>query len=164
MRPGRFELPRSKRTTRPSTSDVYARGVSFADGTTPPPPPGDLPGPPAKASFSGSKTSIRVSRKRSFKFSFRATAGLKGTAVFESVKKVRTSRKKKVKLVRKSFTVPATGKVTLRLRLSKKAFRILKLNRKIRTRVTVSLTNAAALSSKASTQVTLKAPKRKRGR
>lgn len=147
-----------------STSDVYARGVSFA-GTGPSiPNPGLTPGPPAKASFSGSKTSIRVSRKRSFKFSFRATASLKGTAVFESVKKVRTSRRAKVKLVQKSFTVPASGKVTLRLKLSKKAFRILKLNRTILTRVTVSLRNAAGLSSKASKQITLKAPKPKRRR
>ena len=147
-----------------SISDVYARGVSFAASATPIPSPGAIPGPPAKASFSGSKTSIRVSRKRSFKFSFRATAGLKGTAVFQSVKKVRTSRKRKVELVKKSFAVPATGKVTLRLKLSKKVFRILKLNRKIRTRVTVSLTNAAELSSKASKQITLKAPKHKRRR
>ena len=147
-----------------STSDVYARGVSYAAGGTPNPNPGGNPGPPAKASFSGSKTSITVSRKRTFKFSFRATAGLTGTAAFESAKKVRTSRKAKVRLVRKSFTVPASGRVTLRLKLSKKAFRILNLNRKIRTRVTVSLKNAAGLSSTASKPITLKAPKKKRRR
>jgi sugar lactone lactonase YvrE len=122
------------------------------------------PSPPAKASFAGSKSSITVSRKRSFKFSFRATPGLTGTAVFESVKKVRLSRKQKVTLAKKSFRVPASGKVTLRIKLSKKKFRILKLNRKIRTSVTVTLKNTAGLTSKASKKLTVKAPKPKRRR
>jgi hypothetical protein len=50
------------------------------------------------------------------------------------------------------------GKVTLRLRLSKRSFRILRLNRSIRTRVTVILKNSAGLTSTASKRVTLKAP------
>ena len=103
-----------------------------------------------------------MSAKRSFKFSFRGGPGLKGTLVLQSVKKVRTSAKKRVTLLRKSFTVPASGKVTLRLKLSRKIFRILKLNRKIRTRATVTLKNVAGLTSKASKQITLKAPRRKR--
>ena len=53
---------------------------------------------------------------------------------------------------------PAGGKVTLKLTLSKRNLRILKLNRKIRTRVTVILTNAARLKSTASKTITLKAP------
>lgn len=56
----------------------------------------------------------------------------------------------------------ASGKVTLKVKLSKKKFRILKRNRKIRTRVTVILRNAALLTSKASKKFKLKAPKRKR--
>jgi hypothetical protein len=128
--------------------------------TSPTPP---SPVPPAPANFTGSKSSIRVDRKGRFRFSFRATQGLNGSARLESVKKVRlgrkSNRKKRVTLARKSFSVPAGGKVTLRLKLSKTNLRILKLNRKIRTRVTVKLTNAAGLTSTANRQVTLKAPK-----
>jgi hypothetical protein len=126
--------------------------------------PAGVPGPPAKASFAGSKSSITVSSKGGFKFSFRATPGLTGTAVFGSVKKVRVSRKQKVTLAKKSFRVPASGKVTLKIKLSKKIFRILKLNRTIRTSVTVTLKNAAGRTSKASKKLTIKAPKPKRRR
>ena len=117
--------------------------------------------PPAKATFKGTATRIRVTRKRRFKFSFHATPGLAGEAVFRSVKRVRVSRRKRVTLARKSFRVPPGGKRTLRLRLSKRNFRILKLNRKIRTRVTVTL-RAGGLTSKARKRVTLLAPKRRR--
>jgi hypothetical protein len=41
------------------------------------------------------------------------------------------------------------------------SFRILQLNRRIRTRATVTLRNAAGLSSTASKQITLKAPNRR---
>jgi hypothetical protein len=45
-----------------------------------------------------------------------------------------------------------------RFTLSRRSFRILQLNRRIRTRATVTLRNAAGLSSTASKQITLKAP------
>ncbi len=127
----------------------------------PPPPPPTSPTPPAAASFDGSTTSIRVNRKRRFAFTFHATPGLTGSATFKSVKKIRVSknRRKKVTLAKRSFTVPATGKVTLRVKLARKAFRIVKLNRKIRVRATVALANAAGLTSKSSKQLTLKAPR-----
>ena len=102
---------------------------------------------------------ITVNRKRRFSFSFHADAGLTGAAVFKSVKAVSVSRKRVVALARKSFTVPAGRKVTLRIRLSKKNYRILKRNRTIRTRVTVTLKNAAGLTSTASKTIRLKAPR-----
>jgi Divergent InlB B-repeat domain len=132
-----------------------AVGATFV--ATPP-----APTAPAAASFAGSKGTIRVDRKGRFRFSFNATAGLAGKAVLRSVGKVRGSRKARVTLARRSFTVPANGRVTLKLRLSKKNFRILTLNRKIRTRMTVKLTNAAGLSSTAGKKITLKAPKLRR--
>jgi 6-phosphogluconolactonase (cycloisomerase 2 family) len=116
-------------------------------------------GLPAKATFAGSKSSISVDRKGRFTFTFGAAAGLTGSASFESATKVRVSAKRKaVTLAAKSFTVPAGGKVTLKLTLSKRNLRILKLNHKIRTRVTVMLKNAAQLKSTASKTVALKAP------
>jgi virginiamycin B lyase len=127
------------------------------------------PSAPAKASFARSPSTVRVNRKRRFRFRFDATARLTGRAVFKSVRRIRVSRKRgvrrrRVTLARKSFTVPASGKVVLRIRLSKKNFRILKLNRRIRTRVTVTLKNAAGLTSKASKRVTLKRPRKRRRR
>jgi hypothetical protein len=121
-------------------------------------------GAPAKAKLGGCKSS-RVSRKRRFKCRVRATPGLRGRAVFRSVKRVRVSRrrgsrKRKVTLARKSFTVPASGRVTLRVRLSKRSFKILVLNRKIRTRATVTLRNAAGRKSTARKTITLRAPRR----
>jgi len=125
---------------------------------TTPPTPG--PSAPAKANFSGSPSVIKVDRKRRFRFSFGAEPALSGTAVFRSVKKVRIARKRAVTLARTSFTTPAAGKVTLRMRLSKTSFRILRLNHTIRTRVTVTLKNSAGLTSTASRVVALRAPRR----
>ena len=122
------------------------------------------PIPPAKASFADSRASITVSRTRRFRFSFRATPGLAGTAILESVNKVRVSRRRKVALTRKSFTVPPSGKVALRIRLSKRTFRILKRNRRILTRATVTLKDAVGLTSTASKRITLTAPRRPRRR
>src|SRR5262245_35091127 len=120
-----------------------------------------VPTPPAAASFAGSPSTITVSRKRKFKFTFHGTPRLTGKAAFKSLRKVRVSRYQKVTLATKAFTVPASGEVTLSIRLSKKKFRILTLNRKIRTRLTATLENTAGLTSTASKKVTLKAPKRR---
>ena len=65
----------------------------------------------------------------------------------------------RVTLATRSFTVPASGNVTLTIRLSRKNFRILQLNRKIRTRVTATLRSAAGLTSTASKTITLRAPR-----
>jgi Ca2+-binding RTX toxin-like protein len=113
-------------------------------------------GSPAKASFAGSKRSVTVSRTGRFSYSLRAGARLAGKAVFRSVKKVRTSRRARVTLATKSFTAPSSGKVTLKIKLSRKALATLRRNRTIKSKVTVTLKNAAGLSSVASTTVTLK--------
>ena len=113
---------------------------------------------PAKASFAGSRRSIKVSRRGRFNYSFRARARLSGKAVFRSAKKVRISRRARVKLAAKSFTVPGTGRVKLKMKLSRKKLAILRRNKRIKTRVTVTLKNAAGRSSVASTTVTLKRP------
>jgi DNA-binding beta-propeller fold protein YncE len=110
----------------------------------------------AKADLRRSESSIRVDSKGRFTFHFRATPRLQGKAAFASVKEVRLSRKALVTFARTSFRVPVTGKVALRPTLSRKNLRILKLNGKVRTRVTVVLKNAVGLSSTASKIVTLR--------
>ena len=110
----------------------------------------------AKASFAGSKRSLKVNRKGRFSYRFRGGAGLAGKAVFASAGKVTVARRARVTLARKSFTVPSSGTVTLNVKLSRKNLTILRRNRKIKTRVTVTLRNSAGASSVATTTVTLK--------
>jgi Ca2+-binding RTX toxin-like protein len=100
-------------------------------------------GGPAKPSFAGSKKTVRVARSGRFNYGFKAGAGLKGKAVFR-------------KLATKSFTVPGSGRVTLKMRLSAKKLALLRRSGKIKTKVTVTLRNGAGASSAASTTLTLK--------
>ena len=116
----------------------------------------DRAGGLAKARFAGSKRTVKVNRKGRFNYSFRAKAKLRGKAAFRSVKKVRISKRGRVTLARKSFKVPAGGRVTMKMKLTAKNLAILRRNGKIKTRVTVTLKNAAGLSSVASAPVTLK--------
>ncbi len=109
----------------------------------------------AKASSNGAHSSKRLRRGR-FTYSFRAPRGTSGSASFTSVKKVRVSARRKVTLARRAFSVPGSGKVTLRIKLSKKNLRILRRNRKIQLRVTVKLENAAGLTSTARSTLTLR--------
>ena len=118
--------PRPGRQLRLPGDRVQPGRVCFADQRRVRRHDAPAPKPPAKASFAGSRSVITVNRKRRFSFSFHADAGLTGAAVFKSVKAVSVSRKRVVALARKSFTVPAGRKVTLRIRLSKKNYRILK--------------------------------------
>jgi Ca2+-binding RTX toxin-like protein len=111
---------------------------------------------PAKASFAGSKSSIRVDRRGRFGFTFHAGPGLTGKAAFRRA----TKATKRLLLAQKSFTAPTSGQVTLKMKLSAKSLRVLKRNHQIRTRVTVMLKNAAGLTNTTSKTVTLKAPRR----
>jgi DNA-binding beta-propeller fold protein YncE len=119
--------------------------------------------PPAAASFAGSKSLITVTRGGGFTFIFHAAGKLTGRATFDSIGKVRVSRRskgrKRLALARRSFTVLPSGRVTLRIFLSRANFRILTLDRKIPIRVAVILRNAAGLTRVASWRITLMAPK-----
>ena len=86
-------------TARVDELDVVAGGCTSVDRKT------VAGGAPAKASFAGSKRSIDVSRKGRFSYSFRAGAGLRGKAVFRSVKKVRISKRARTTLAKKAFKI-----------------------------------------------------------
>lgn len=118
--------------------DVVAFCTAVDRQGTPPP-----NGTVAKASFAGSKKTVKVSRTGRFSYSFRGGAGLRGKAVFR-------------KLAAKSFTVPGGGKVTLRMKLSRKKLALLRRKRTIRTKLTVTLRNSAGSSSAASKMVRFK--------
>ena len=120
--------------------DVVAFCTSVdRQGVAPPPGAGGV----AKASFAGSKKVVKVSRTGRFSYSFRAGAGLRGKAVFR-------------KLAAKSFTVPGSGKVTLKMKLTRKKLALLRRQRKIKTKLTVTLRNSAGGSSVASKTVTFR--------
>jgi hypothetical protein len=129
-----------------------------ASGTSPAP-----SASPAPADFSNSRSAVRVDRKGRFRFGFLAGPSLTGNVDFTSVEPISVSKRgsrKPVVLPGQPFTVPTTGVVTLKLKLSRQNLRILKLNRKIAFDVLVGLRNGAGLESTASTKLTLKAPKR----
>ena len=97
----------------------------------------------AKASFAGSKRTVKVNRRGRFSYAFRAGVGTKGKAVFKGVAK-------------KSFTTPASGRVTLKMALTRAKLALLRRKGKIRTKLTVTLRDGAGGSSVASKNVTLK--------
>ncbi len=142
----------------PLTSPPHTIAATAGPGAT------TLPPPPARF---GPRSAITVNRAGRFVFTFDATEALTGRATFDSVRKIRVSRKgkarKRVALARRSFVVDPGGKVALTIRLSKANRRILRLNRRISTRVTVVLTNADGLATRSSRTITLRAP-RPRGR
>ncbi len=117
--------------------DVVAFCVSIDRATV------GLGGGPAKASFAGSKKTVKVNRRGRFTYSFRGGAGLRGKAVFG-------------KLATKSFRVPGSGRVKLTVTLARKKLALLRRKRTIRAKVTVTLRDAAGNSSRASKTVTFK--------
>jgi hypothetical protein len=119
--------------------------------------------PPAqiKLDLRPGKRTIRVSRSGRLSYAFRATAGSAGAARFTTAKAVRVSRKRKrrVTLAAKSFRVPGSGKVTLRLKLSRRSVAILRRNRRVTVSVKVALFGATG-PVVGSRKLTLLAPKR----
>jgi subtilisin family serine protease len=126
----------------------------------PPPPPPAAPQPPARPNLAASAARVRVSRKGLLVYRFRATPGLRGDALFRTRQKAVVSRKAHVTVGRKTFAVGSTGKVTVKLKLSKRKLRILRRNERLLLKVTVTVRNSAGLTSTATKRLTLKAPKR----
>lgn len=104
--------------------------------------------PPAPANFSTSPYSVKVSSEGYFTYWFNAKPGLAGS--------IRVHHKTHT-YAKKSFTVPSTGKVTVKLRLSLTDLNALKKAGSLPATATVKLTNVAGTTT-ASAPVTLKAP------
>lgn len=125
------------------------------------------PFPPPPASFEGSASTITVNRRGGFRFTFGAAQGLTGRATFETVGTMRASRKgnrrKRLTLARMAFTVRPGGTVAVGGRLSKESFRVLKLKGRVPTRVTVTLQDAAGLTTTTSRTISLEAPRPRTG-
>jgi hypothetical protein len=118
--------------------------------------------PRVTVSLAGARRAIRVSRRRTFVYRFRATPGSRGTALFRSVRRLQVSARRRVTFARRRFTAPRSGRVTLRIRLSRRNFRILRRKRRVVVRVSVTVTGPAGGRAATSRRLTLLAPRRRR--
>ena len=110
---------------------------------------------PAARQFAGSRASVRVSKTGRFSYPFVATPAGGGKVTFTSTKRVKIGSKKRKLSFAKAFTVPASGNVVVKLKLSRKYLKALKHAKQLRFR------GAVALAAKTcTTKVTLKAPKK----
>ena len=118
-------------------------------------PPGGSPPETLTLDLSGLPRSIRVRRSGSFVLRFLAAAGRTGSLKLTTVKPVAGARKRrKLVLVRKSFTAPASGRVRVRVKLGRKGMRVLRRTRRL------PVTAKATLGSRtASRRLTLRAPR-----
>jgi hypothetical protein len=140
-------------------------GVAFPDPVVSPAPlpapPAEAPAPPSApspaaivASFLTSSKNAQVSSTGVFTYSFVATPGSRGTISLKSTKRVRTAAKKRfVKLAATPFAPSSTGRVKVKLRLSKRDLRLLRRVKHLRFRVTVVLDGKTFTAT-----LTLKAP------
>jgi extracellular elastinolytic metalloproteinase len=154
--------------------DFRAEGADCSLPPPPPPPPSSSGGSttPAPTSPAPQTTTTAkpeapatprlgarlagVTRRGGFVYSFSADPGLIATL---SVTLPRRGRRAAATLARRSLRVPASGRATLRLRLSRRNLRLLRRKRRLVARVTVTVRNEAG-SAHASSRVTLYAPRR----
>jgi subtilisin family serine protease len=102
---------------------------------------------------------IRVGPRRWLSLSFGATPGRTGSIKLTTVRAVAAAIRRRLVVARRSFTAPASGRVTVRLRLTRKGFRVLKRVRRLPVSARATLGTATA-----SKRVTLRAPRRPRPR
>ena len=111
-------------------------------------------GPPT-LDLSSLKRSIRVGRNRTFVITFVGQSGHAGSVALTTVRAVAAQRRKrKLVVARKSFTVPASGRVRLKMKLTRKGFRVLRRARRLRVSAKVTLDPTSATK-----RVTLRAPR-----
>jgi extracellular elastinolytic metalloproteinase len=143
-----------------------------AAACAPAPPPGGggpgaagRPGPGGGAleapDLTRARARVRVSRTGVFTYSFLAPAGTRGTVVFKTRNKVIVSRRAKVTIAKKSFTVPRSGRVALRIKLSRKNLRVLRRNRKVSLNVNATVRDSTGRTASGSRRLTMLAPKRR---
>jgi hypothetical protein len=127
------------------------------------------PAPLPKGSFAGTARVLRPDARGRITFSFRATPGLRGLAIFRSAKPVRSAvrtpdgaTRKAVTFAKRAFTVPASGRVKLRVLLSRGDRNVLARGRALSVLVSVKLTNSDGRSTTATGTLQVKARKAKK--
>ncbi len=148
---GAIEAALAAPTVTPPTPQAGGGGAA-----TPPPSP-----PAARVlDLSGAPGRIRLKHSRRFGYSFWAAPGLRGEAAIRTRARVRLpgSRRGRLTVAFKRFRSPASGRVTLRIRLSRSSLRVLRLNRRLRLRVQVSVVDSQGRVTRAARTLTLVAP------
>jgi subtilisin family serine protease len=126
-----------------------------------------LPSPLRKPNLRRSKRTVRVSKRRSFAYSFSATPGLRGRVVIQTANRVaafgvRLRRRVRLTIARKPFVVSPNGRVRLRIRLSRKEMRILRRNRRLALRVRVTVRDSGGRLATARKRLLLLPPRDRR--
>jgi subtilisin family serine protease len=168
-------------TVDAATAIAVALGASPSGSCPPPPPPpaaapGPLPAPLSspreptprllsRPNLRSSPTRVRVRRGR-LAYRLRATPGLRGRAVFRTrVKALVPTRRglvrRHVTFAQPRFTVRSTGKVVLRIKLSKTKLRILRRNKRLFLKVAVTVRDDEGRRATATKRLRLLAPRRR---
>ena len=113
-------------------------------------------GTPVVISLASLAKLVNVNSKGVFTLKFGGTAGQAGSIKLTTVKAF-ASAKRKLVVARKSFTIPATGTVKLKLKLTRAGFRVLKRVKRLAVSAQVRLG-----SQRAAKRLTLKAPRPRR--
>jgi hypothetical protein len=129
------------------------------------PPPVPPLSPPARAArvldLSGAPGRIRLRRSGRFSYAFWAAAGLRGEVGMRTRARVRLAagRRGRLTVATRSFRSPASGRVTLRIKLSRSKLRVLRRNRRLRLLVQVSVVDSQGGVTRRARSLTLLAPR-----
>ena len=109
----------------------------------------------------GAPDRIRLKRSRRFTYRFRAAPGLRGKVVMRTRARVRVAARARRHLTPASerFRSPASGRVVLKIRLSRKEMRVVRLNGRLKLRVRVSVTDSQGRVTRAARNLTLLPPR-----
>ena len=133
-----------------NVSGCSLASITYTERSTP---PGD-PDPAPTVDLASLSSSVRVGARGTFSLAFAGTPGQVGTIKLTTVKAVSAARRRRLVVARKSFTVPASGRVRLRLKLTRTGFRVLRRVRRLPVSVRVTLGQTSA-----GKRVTLRAPR-----
>ena len=128
-------------------------------GPTPPPSP---PAPRARLlDLRGAPAIIRPSRSGRFGYRFWAAPGLRGEAALRTRSRVRLAgnRRGLLTVAAKRFRSPSSGRVALRIMLSRSTLRVLRRNRVLRLRVRVSVADSHGRITRGARNLRLLAPR-----
>jgi thermitase len=130
-------------------------------GAVAPPPIAPLARAPRMLDLRSAPGRIRVRRSGRFAYAFRAAPGVRGEATMRTLARVRLlgNRRARLTVASKRFRSPASGRVALRIRLSRGRLALLRRNRVLRLRVQVSVTDAQGRLTRAARRLTLLPPR-----
>jgi thermitase len=111
-------------------------------------------------SLARAKATIRVSRRGVFRYAFRATPGVTGRIAFRTRRKVTVARRAQLSLGGKTFRAPATRRVVVKIKLSRKQLRLLRRNGRFLLNVVADARGTRGEPLRASRRLTLKSPRR----